>query len=322
MNLVRGAAGGLAILAATVGGVAAVAFALGAWITPGASLVEPTPTPQPTFDLAVPPDVIGGSLEISGDRSGTMTLDTASGIGLERMPNSGAYAPTELQGPAGHIRFDRDTGRITHIAYHDLSIFLDPDECTVTHGAVNEATDLMVALVECADITDIRGQAVVSLTGVIALRTHALLGRGDLPRTGGSVELDGSAYDFGEVEISLDGEQHPSALDPAATQPQETGRIREGIIAVDTAVTIVLEYDPATDRFFVSGFTSGFDYAEFVELCPVGVHELGGLNDFTTVMRLDIECADVAVSGGGTRSVSGSIVVDVIQGWTETIAEP
>ena len=311
MNLTRGAVGGLAILAATVAGVAAVAFALGAWITPAASLAEPTPTPEPSFDLAVAPEDIGGSLDVSGDRSGTMTLDTATGIGLQRMRDSGAYAPTELQGAAGHLRFDRDTGQITHIAYDDLSIFLDPDECTITHGAVNEGTDLMVALVECPDITDVRGQAVISVTGVIALPTRALVGRGDLPPTGGSVELDGSAYDFGEVEISLDGEPY-----------EVTGRIREGIIAVDTGVSIVLEYDPETDQFFVSGFTTGFDYGEFVEPCLLGVEKLGRLNDYMTVMRLDIECADVAVTGGGTRSVTGSIVADVIQGYTQTFAEP
>ena len=311
MNLMRGAIGGLAILAATVGGVAAVAFALGAWITPAASLAEPTPTPEPIFDLAIAPDAVGGSLVISGDRTGTMTLDTASGIGLERMPDSGAYAPTELQGAAGHLRFDRDTGEVTHIAYDDLSIFLDPDECTITHGAVNEGTDLMVALVECPDITDVRDQAVISVTGVIALPTRALVGRGDLPPTGGSAELDGSAYAFGEVEISLDPQPH-----------DETGRIRDGIIAVDTAVTIVLEYDPETDQFFVSGFTTGFDYAEFVELCPIEVENLGRLNDYVTVVRLDIDCADVAVTGGGTRSVTGSIVADVIQGYMDTTTEP
>jgi len=308
MSGMRGAAGGLAILAATVGGVAAVAFALGAWIAPAASLAEPTPTPEPSFDLAVPPEAIGGSLEISGDRSGTMTLDTASGIGLQRMPDSAAYAPTELRGPAGHLRFDRDTGQVTHIAYDGLSIFLDPDECTVTHGAVNEGTDLMVALVECSDIADVRGQEVISVTGVIALPTRALLGRGDLPPTGGSVEVDGSTYTFDEVEISLEGEPH-----------EETGRIRDGMTAVDSAVSIILEYDPETDRLFVAGFAPRFD---FVEPCPIGVEELGRLNDYATVMRLDIDCVDVAVEGGGTGSITGTVIADVIRGYRESVTEP
>lgn len=43
-----------------------------------------------------------------------------------------------------------------------LSFFLDPGQCTVTHGEVNgevnQETGLMAALIECREIADVRGQ--------------------------------------------------------------------------------------------------------------------------------------------------------------------
>lgn len=318
MNQMRGAVGGVAILAATVGGVAAVAFAFGAWITPTATLAEPTPTLEPTFDLAVAPKAIGGSLQITGDRTGTLTLDTATGTGgRQEIRDDGAVVvmPAEdtvmLRGADGDIRFERDTGAVTHIAYDGLSIYVDPGQCEVTHGAVNEGNDLMAALVECSDIADVRGQGVVTVTGVIALPADALLGRGDLPPTGGSLEVDGSTITLDEAEIFLDGQP----LD-------ETGRIQSGWFDADGASGIVLEYEPEADRWFLTHAYSGDEHATLEEPCPIAAEELGHLNDYTTVTRLDIECTDVAVTDGGTRSVTGSIVADVIQGYMDTLNEP
>lgn len=318
MNLVRSALGGLAILAATVGGVAAIAFALGAWITPAASLAEPTPTPQPSFDLSVAPDAVGGSLEISGDRTGTMALDEATGTGgrFELQEDGSvrigdANAPIELSGPAGHIRFDSDSAEVTHIAYDGLSIFVDAGECAVTPGAVNDATGLMAALVECSGVADVRAQGVISVAGVVALPAETLVGRGELPPTGGTVEVDGTAITFDEADIFLDGEP-----------VEETGRIQWAMFEGDSASGILFEYDPEADLFFLGGPFSEETYAGLEEPCPIAAEELGRINDYTTVMRLDIDCTEVALEGGGTGSVTGTIVADVIRGYTETRTEP
>jgi hypothetical protein len=320
MNLMRGAVGGLAILAATVGGVAAVAFALGAWIAPAASLVEPTPTPEPTFDLGVAPEAIGGRLEITGDRTGTMTLDRTGGstTGARYEVGDGdavtirpADATVELRGADGHIRFERDSGQVTHIAYDGLSIYLDPGECTVTHGEINQAAGLMAALVECPEVSDVRDQGVVSVTGVVALPLDVLRGRGDVPPIGGSVEVAGATLTFEEAEIFLDVEPD-----------EETGRIHWGIFDEERASGIGLEYDPEADRFFVNGVSTTDEYAAFAEPCSIAVEELGRINDYTTAVRLDIDCTDVAVPGGGTGSVTGTVVADVIQGYTDTLPEP
>lgn len=315
MSVMRDAAGGLAILAATVGGVAAVAFGLGALIVPASATAEPTATPEPIFDLAVAPNAIGGRLEIEGDRTGTMTLDSASGIGGRyQVLDDGsiairaADAPMELRAADGHVRFDRDSGEVTHIAYNGLSIYVDPGECTITHGAINQATELMAALIECPEISDVRDQGIVSVTGVIALPAEVLRGRGDLPPTGGSVEVDGSTITLDEAEIFLDGEPL-----------EETGRIQWGMFDADRASGILLEYDPEADRWFLRDAFSNDDYASLEEPCPIAAEELGRINEYTTVMRLEIDCTDVGVAGGGTGSVTGTLVADVIQGFTDTL---
>jgi len=38
-------------------------------------------------------------------------------------------------------------------------------------------------------------------------------------------------------------------------------------------------------------------------------------------VRLDIDCLDIAFLGGGTASATGTIVTDVIQGYTHTLTE-
>lgn len=319
MSGMRGAAGGLAILSATVGGVAAVAFGLGALIAPASPVfVAPTTTPEPTFDVAIAPEEVGGLLEISGDRTGTMLLDESWGIGGRReVRDDGAVvimpteATVELRGADGHIRFEGATGEVTHIAYDGLTIYLDPGECTVTHGEINQKAGLMAALVECPEISDVRGQGIVSVTAVVALPLEILRGRGDLPPIGGSVEIAGTTVMFEEAEIFLDGEPL-----------EETGRIHWGIFDEDRAAGIDLEYDPEADRFFVNGVFTTDESVEFAEPCPIAVEELGHINDYTTAVRLDIDCTDVAVLGGGTGSVTGTVVADVIEGYMDTLPEP
>jgi len=125
------------------------------------------------------------------------------------------------------------------------------------------------------------------------------------------VAVDGSTITLDEAEIFLDGEPL-----------EETGRIQWGMIDADRASGILLEYDPGADRWFLREAFSNDDYATLEEPCPMAADELGRINDYTAVARLEIDCTDVAVVGGGTASVTGTIVADVIQGFTDTLTEP
>ena len=146
---------------------------------------------------------------------------------------------------------------------------------------------------------------------VARLPADALRGRGDLPPTGGSVEVDGRQITFDELDIFLDGELL-----------EETGRIQWGMFDADRNSGFLLEYDPEADELFLDGVFGEETSADLEEPCPIAADELGRLNDYTTVERLDIDCTDVAVAGGGTTSVTGTIVADVIRGYTDTQPEP
>lgn len=303
---------GLAILTGMVGGVAAVTLAIVALVIPPSATADPTPTPEPTFDIGVAPRVAGGQLEVEGDRSGTFVLDEAFGMGGGiRVEEGGSVtiSPAQdafLEGPDGRIRFQRGTGLITLIDYDGLSFYPEPDDCDVTLGALNEDNGLMAALVECPELSDIRGGGTVSIAGVLALPADVLRGRGDIPQSGGSVDVNGSTVTFTEAELLLDERLTPEGepLGWAIWQP-------------DFMSGLSFEYDSDSDQFFLSAITIEEESAVLEEPCALEAEELGRVNETTTAVRLTFDCAGVEVPGGGTGSVTGMIVADVIEGFLE-----
>lgn len=127
-------------------------------------------------------------------------------------------------------------------------------------------------------------------------------GRGGLPPSGGSVEIAGTSLAFAEADIFLGGD------------PDEgTGRVHWGIFTEDRTSGIGLEYDPEADRFFMGWIIRNEESADLSEPCPIAHEELGRINEMTKVVRLSIDCTDIAAPGGGTGSVTGTIVADVIE---------
>jgi len=305
----------LALLFGTVGGVAAVTFGLAAALAPGSSVAEPTATLVPSFDTAVAPEAVGGRLSVEGDRTGIMTLDAATGIGGRYEVREGGgvlFQPPEgsgLQGVDGRIVFGRGSGEVTLIDYDGLSFYLEPGECTVTHGAVNQETELMAALIECPEIADVRGKGVVSIAGVIALPADVLRGRGDLPPTGGSIEVAGTSVEFDEAEIFI------------SEPPEGYDRTQWSIFTDDFASGIHLEYDSKSGRYFLGALSVNEDYAVLSEPCPIASDELGRINEVTTTVRLELDCRDVDVPGGATGSVTGTVIADVIDGFVQVLPE-
>jgi hypothetical protein len=303
---------GLGILAGMVGGVAVAALLIVALVAPPSG--DPTPTPEPTFDIGVAPQVIGGRLAVDGDRTGTLVLEEGRGgaARYEVLEDGGVrVAPagdTYLQGPDGRVRFQRGTGVITLIDYDGLSFYPEPDDCALTLGAVSDDSGLMAALVDCPELSDIRGGGTVSLAGVVALPADVLRGRGDIPRSGGSVDVDGSTITFAEAEIFLDERVYP-----------ERERIGWAIWTPDHLSGVAFEYDVDADQFYLSEITVAEEgYAILLEEpCPIGAEELGRINAVTTAVRLTFDCSGVEVPGGGTGSVTGTIVADVIEGFWE-----
>lgn len=308
----------LGMLTGMVGGVAAVTLVISALLVPPSATAEPTPTPEPTFDIGLAPQRVGGRLEVEGVRTGTLVLDEGRGglgnryeVEVENEDEGGVVhvVPAEdaiLQGPDGRLRFERGTGLITLIDYDGLSFYPEPDDCDVTLGTLNKDNGLMAALVECPELSDIRGGGSVSIAGVLALPADVLRGRGDIPETGGTVDVDGSTVTFTEAEIFL-----------AQDVTSEDERIRWGIHTAGFLSSLYFEYEIGAGQFFLSTIIVEEESAVLEEPCPLEAEELGRINETTTAVRLTFDCAGVEVPGGGTGSVTGMIVADVIEGLTE-----
>ena len=314
MTFAHGAARSLAVLAATVGGVAAITLGLVALVVPAAPAAVATATPDPTFDLAVAPDAVGGSLAVSGDRTGT--------LGLDRLESMAGYqqvgemfelviGPASLEGADGRIVFGRDAEGVTQIDYNGLSFYLDPGDCTVTDGALNADAGLMSARIECVEISDIRGGGTISLDGVVALPANVLGGRSGLPPSGGRLDL-------GDVPLEIP--EARALVDSSLIGLQEVTQI--GLTSEDGATVVVVELDRETGEYSmtliqVSGESSlGQANGESVTIspaCPLATETIGRLSPNVIVVRLDFDCDDVPLPGGGTGSVEGSVVVDVIE---------
>ncbi|HEX2765478.1 MAG TPA: hypothetical protein VHR55_02400 [Candidatus Limnocylindria bacterium] len=318
MTALRDAAGGLAILVGTIAGVGVATIAIVALVTPAAVTTADSASPAPSFDVAVAPTAIGGRLDISGDRTGTMELDEAQGIGGGRYQVEGdsiTIGPATdpiLTGPNGRIVFDRDTGDITLIEFDDLALYLDPDECTITEGAINEGAGLMAALVECRDVADVRARGVIDVVGVVALPVQTLRGRAGLPRSGGTLEL-GSAHpeDGPETSVILDRVELF-----VGGEPREDGRVTSGAFTEHGGVAV--EYDPVADQFWLTQLSAGDYYAITSEPCPIAARDLGRISSTTRVVELDIDCSEMTDAEGERLVVTGTIVADVIQLGTES----
>jgi hypothetical protein len=304
----------MGILGAMVGAVAVVTFGLAATIAPAPISIAPTTTPQPTFDLAVAPTAIGGRLEVAGDRTGTLVLDEATGLGGRySVRDDGLVSIQEaedvmLRGTDGRISFDRETAAVTQIDFEEMSFYLDPGECVVTQGAVNPTSDLMSGRVECEDIVDIRGNGTVTIAGIVALPAPALRGRGDLPQTGGDLDIGGSVLTFTDLEIFIGGE------------PQDDGRIHWGDF--NEVGGYAVAYDTDADRFYLDYVSiRGMD-ATPAEPCPIATQELGRIDETTTVVRFEIDCTMLTVAESEPVSVTGTLVADVIEGSVEDASGP
>lgn len=303
----------LTIVGATVAGVAAVTLGLVGLIVPRPADGVLNASAEPTFDLAIAPDRVGGSLEVSGDRTGTLRLDRGSAD--VRYEPAGAVpelilGDLWLTGEDGQIRFSRDPAKgVSQVQYDGLSFFLDPGDCTITPGAHNAAAGLMSALLECLEIADVRDAGVISIEGVVALPADVLGDRGDLPPSGGSIDVGDTTVDFSEAGVLLDG-----GVDA------ETGRMQMGLFNDDEEY-LVIEYDPETAEYFLIAIQIADEYAFLSEACPVAAEDLGRLNPQTTVVRFTIDCDGVDLPGGGFGTVSGSVVADIIESAVEIVPD-
>jgi hypothetical protein len=249
--------------------------------TPDASAPAAGPT------AAARPTAVGGTLLVTGDREGSFVLD--------RETTQDRYG---LVGPEGRILFDGPEA-LARIQYDGLEFFLEPDDCTVEPGARHDPTGVAGAHVRCDDIEDVRDGGTISVEGTVGVAADLFGLRGDLPETGGSLEL-------GDETLTFEGARFTVAPFAGAFIGQLVDE------RIDPPAAIAFGYDPQTHAITVTEVQFAGDTVT-PRGCTVGEERIGLLNPHTRVVELSIRCDALDVPALGTVRLDGTIVADLAE---------
>lgn len=290
----------LTVLGTAFVGVVAVTIALALLIVPDpavSSQAGSTAPPDAEATIGVPdtigtvPTQVGGTLAVSGD------LEAAFAVDRESVDQR--YG---VIGDDARIFFGSDPLSVEQMSFGGLSFFPDPDECTITPGGFNGAIGVAWATLHCADLADVRGNGVVTVDGTIGLAADMLGMRGDLPPSGGSVEVGGETLEFSEARLFT------------ARFPAFVGRGGYNMQLEDESGTrLNFAYDPQTHALGLANVERDGVYNDVpADACAIDTREIGKLNPRTTVVEMSLQCVGVDFPGIGPVPIAGTLIVEQI----------
>ncbi len=232
--------------------------------------------------------VVGGSLVVTGERDGSLVVD--------RELIEDRYG---LAGDDGRIIFE-GSGPLTvgQVQYGGLNFFVDPEECTVTPGARHDPTGVALAEIRCEAITDVRDTATIGLEGTVGMAADLFGLRGDLPGTGGTIQLGDETLTIGITRLHL----APYA-----------GAFVGQLVAEDHGAAVSLTYDPFSHGLSVAEVVYDGDVVRVDGGCSASEREIGLLNPHTRVSELSVECAPIEIPTLGSVSLSGTVVAELVE---------
>jgi hypothetical protein len=241
------------------------------------------PTPGPAQ-----PGVVGGTLVVSGDREGSFVLD--------RELTDDRYG---LAGDDGRIVFEgSDPVTVGQVQWDGLDFFVDPDECTVTPGERHDPTGVALADIRCVAITDVRDNGTISLEGTLGMAADMFGLRGDLPDTGGTLELGSETLIIGPTRVQLS---------PFA------GAFVGQLVAEEHGAAVSLTYDSFTHGLSVAEVVYEGDVTRVDAGCSVSEREIGLLNPHTRVAELRVDCSGLEIPTLGPVALTGTVVAELVE---------
>ena len=299
----------LTILAVAFAGTLAITLGLVMLVVQdrAAPTAEATESPAPSIAPDVMPTAIGGSLAVTGDRTDTLPLDRASyDIGISPDFERGfarlEYGRFGLLGQEGDIYFEPEPPSVAQLDFDGLAFYPDPADCTITPGILNAAIGIASARLECPSLEDVRGAGTVSIDGGVALPADLIGLRGDLPPSGGDIEVGDRTLRFGDGRMLV-----MNAL------TDETRRVPLFLYGDDDVSSLGFERDPATGQLYLTYLVIDeelFDIDD--EACRVAAEDVGPASPITTVLELTIRCEALALDSHGTVTVDDTLVIDLI----------
>ena len=287
----------LSILGIAFGGVVVLTFGLAAVIVPGASGSARGPGFAPDTSasggdpVAGPITAIGGTLVVSGDREGRLVLDREE-VG-ER------YA---LSGRDGRVTFEAGSPlTVAQITYDGLDFFVDPGDCELTPGERDDPSGVAGAHVVCEDIEDVRDNGVVTFQGEVGVAADLLGLRGDLPESGGTLELGDETLTFEFAAMTI-----PS-------NARFSGIFAGTLYDPGTQTALNFTYDPQNHAMVLSELQyAGRQPVQLpASACSVTTNDIGLLNPHTHVAEMSVRCAAIEVPELGTVPLEGTLIVEL-----------
>jgi hypothetical protein len=129
-------------------------------------------TDADTF-LETLPIAVGGQLELSGAKEGTVVVD--------QNVNGPSYG---LGNSKTRIFFEGSPLSVSQMSHDGLTFFPEPEDCEFTTGVQNEETGITAVKMSCPELVDIRGNGTLTVEGYLALPASLVLAE-EIPDTGG-----------------------------------------------------------------------------------------------------------------------------------------
>ncbi|HEX6300638.1 MAG TPA: hypothetical protein VF148_09270 [Acidimicrobiia bacterium] len=282
---------GLGVLLGSGGLIVAGVVGLALWLVPdepafSEGFAEASETSDGTLDFV--PTAIGGELEVSGAREGSITL--------ERNVDGPSYG---LGDERTRIFFEPNPLTITQMSYDGLAFFPEPDDCAFTAGENNEEIGVAAARVVCPDLVDIRDNGTISLQGYVALPSDMIVER-DLPEIGGTVTVGEETWEMAEANLGIYPPSHFGASPEPVFLDMWTGDHLRGIS---------FEMDRETEALSLAQVYRPEGQSDVpVGACSISTEFLVQVNPNNSIHRLDFACDSVAVRGMGKVPITGSVV--------------
>jgi len=251
----------------------------------GTSGTDAATTPQQ------PPELPGGTLQMSGDRDLTVTLDQSHGGPQEGpLPPQGGDSRYLLDANSDSLLLLPDPKEglsVDQATLDGLNFFLDPDDCSFTEADLSEETGLTTLEISCSEIDDIQGNNTVSVDGHIYV--PILIAFPDRYPTGGTVTVSGDYEVELETESAFWYVYHEQDLQ--SHEIISTSHSFHSLEFDDSGATRGLAFDVSADgEVILSTVHPDFEEGVEVDPCPVTVETLARVGPDTEYLEVTIDC--------------------------------
>lgn len=251
-------------------------------------LEDATENPEGTLEFT--PSAIGGELQVSGARDGTITL--------ERNISGPSYGLGDAE---TRIFFEPDPLQITQMSYDGLAFFPEPEDCEFTEGEHNEEAGLAAVRVSCPELVDIRDNGSLTVEGHLALPADMVMEL-DRPATGGTVTVGETDWELSRDPFLFIG---PSDDDPTMSVHSDD---------VDATLGLHFVYDTQSDSLSLAAISYGDRPMSDVSpgACSIGTEQVAVINPQSSIHEMTLRCDSVDVPELGSLPVEGTVVFEKV----------